>query len=267
MESKINHLNKHFEILFLLLGIFPPLAGFSQTSNSRVQVVKSYYDAIQFEAAISAADSLLQSSQSFTAREIASLHQYKALAFYNLGEEDSARVNFLSMLSLCPDTELDPGEISPKIIEFYEQIRKDYSILTNNQDTVSFSRYVIEKDLRPGAAWRSAIIPGWGQFYKGQKTKGIILGGAFWGSFTATIIAAINESDAKQKYVDATEPEDITDAYSTYNQWFKTRRILTLTTAVLWIAAVGDAALSAYAAPEIAFHGDGNLLIGMRINL
>ncbi len=257
-----------FYALLGLLLLMVPEKGIAQVSNPDIQKVKSQYDAIKFNDAISTADSLLKFPRSFAAQELAFLHRYTALSFYNLGEEDSARVHFLSMLSLRPDTELDPGEISPKIIDFFDQIKKDYSLLTYETDEAAFSKYIIEKDLRPGAAWRSAgCFPGGGQFYKGQKTKGIILGGAFWGSFTAVIIAAVRESDAKQQYVDATEPGSITDSYDSYNQWFKTRQILTITTTALWVAAVGDAALSAYAIPAIAFHKDEGILLTLRFQL
>jgi hypothetical protein len=117
--------------------------------------------------------------------------------------------------------------------------------------------------LRPAAAWRSALLPGWGQFYKSQKTKGIILGGAFWGSLTTAIIAASREEDAKQNYVDAVEPAEITAAYSTYNNWYKIRRILTITTAALWIITVGDAALDGYPQPSLAIDRNGNWQLGI----
>ena len=242
-------------------------ACLAQITNSEIHLIKSQYDAINFKEAIVIGDSLLKQQEKYTPGEIAFLHQYMALSFYNLGETDSSRVHFLSMLSLRPETEVDHGEISPKIIEFFDQLKKEYSILAEKPGQPTFSKYIIEKDLRPASAWRSALVPGWGQFHKNQKAKGIILGGAFWGSLAATIAVAIQEADAKQNYVDATEPGEITAAYSTYNDKFKTRRILTIATAALWAIAVGDAALSSYPQPSLAVDRDGNFSFAIQIRI
>ncbi len=38
------------------------------------------------------------------------------------------------------------------------------------------------------AALKSAIVPGWGQFYNGQKIKGLVLGGSSLASLAYTIV-------------------------------------------------------------------------------
>ena len=248
-----------FKIHFLLLLLFSN--AFCQTSNSRVLKVKQLYDAVNFQKAIATGDSLLQSGTNFFPDDLALLHQYVAFSYFNTGKMDSARVHFLSLLSLEPKIRFDTAETSPKIIEYFEQLRTDYSTLTPNSRLPAFTKYVISKDRRPRAAWRSAVLPGWGQFYKGQKTRGILLGGAFWGSLAATAVAVIKENDLRDKYEAETDPTAIARRYGTFNSWFKTRRALTAATIGFWLLSVVDASWTKYAQSGIVANRRGEILL------
>lgn len=250
---------KIFKIHFLLLLLFS--GAFCQTSNPRVLKVKQLYDAVNFQKAIAIGDSLLQFGTNFSPEDLALLHQYVAFSYFNTGKMDSARVHFLSLLSLKPEIRFDTAETSPKIIEYFEQLRTDYSTLTPNSRLPAFTKYVISKDRRPSAAWRSAILPGWGQFYKGQKTRGILLGGAFWGSLAATAVAVIKENDLRDKYEAETDPTAIARRYDTFNSWFKTRRALTAATIGFWLLNVVDASWTKYAQSGIVANRRGEILL------
>ena len=51
-----------------------------------------------------------------------------------------------------------------------------------------------------GAVWRSTLVPGWGQRYKGERRKGWWLTGAGAALATATVVSGKNMSDAKSAY-------------------------------------------------------------------
>ena len=225
--------------------------------------VKQLYDAVNFRKAIATGDSLLQSGKNFSPDDLAFLHQYVAFSYFNTGKTDAARVHFLSLLSLKPKIRFDAAETSPKIIAYFEQLRKDFSTLTPNSRQPAFTKYVISTDRRPTAAWRSAILPGWGQFYKGQKTRGILLGGAFWGSLAATAVAILKENDLRNKYEAETDPAAIARRYNTFNSWFKTRRALTAATIGFWLLNVVDASWTKYAQPGIVAMNDGKALLSI----
>lgn len=237
----------------------------AQTNTADIMQLKFYYDTFEFDKVISAGNTALKSGRELASDKLEFLHQYMALSFYNTAQLDSARGHFLSLLSLDPDRELDPVNISPKIIDFFNEIKKDYQALVTSSPQTIYTRYVVVEDLRPGAAWRSAVIPGWGQFYKQQKTKGYILGGAFWGSLLATGIAWIQEDQAHQDYLSSVTTADIESNYSTYNNWYKTRRTLAITTAVLWAVTVGDAMWSPYAQPSLVVQPDGGIVFALQI--
>lgn len=248
--------------IFCLLPFASPALQ-AQSSIADILQVKFYYDAVEFEKAISTGREILTSGQSFTADELSFLHRYLALSYYNIGQVDSARIHFLSLLSLDAGYELDPVTVSPKIIDFFNDIKKDYQALAGSGP--AYTRYVFVQDPRPGAAWRSMLLPGWGQFYKHQKTKGYILGGAFWGSLLAAGLSLVMENNARDDYLGSVAPEEIERTYSDYNQWHKTRQAFTIASAALWALAVGDALWSPYSRPSLAARPDGGVLLTLQI--
>lgn len=76
--------------------------------------------------------------------------------------------------------------------------------------TTIFLRHGEQKSLSitlvPKTRWkaglRSAVLPGWGQFYSEQKIKSIITGSAFIGCLTAAIMGNMNYNDKTNSYND-----------------------------------------------------------------
>ncbi len=66
-------------------------------------------------------------------------------------------------------------------------------------------------------AWRSAILPGWGQFYNNQDSKGLILGGITLGMLGGVIGTYIVGSNAENQYLSLTDPNANYD--TPYNTW------------------------------------------------
>lgn len=253
---------------FFLLGCtLLGSAAFSQVTGTDILQVKILYDQAAFSEALGAAQQLLHAERAYLPEELVFLHHYTALSFYNTGVLDSARAHFLSLLSIAPQAELDPVEVSPKIIEFFNDIKAERPAPLRSAPEPAYTRYIFLEDLRVGAGWRSAFLPGWGQFYKGQKTRGSLLGGAFWGSLIGTGISYLKERTAKDDYRDATAPAAISDAYDRYNRWYKTRRTLSVVTVALWAVTVADAGLSPYPRSSLALGPGGEVLLALSIPL
>ena len=114
------------------------------------------------------------------------------------------------------------------------------------------------EDKRPSAAWRSAILPGWGQYYKGQPTRAYILGGAFLTSAVILGVSIVNENKYKDSYLNSTDPGEITSNYNTYNNWSKVRQISTYTTIGIWLLSFADALWSDYPKTNLNISGSVN---------
>ncbi len=65
------------------------------------------------------------------------------------------------------------------------------------------------------ALWRSALVPGWGQFYNGQSTKGWIVGGATYVFLIGAAATYVIGAGDRQDY----ETMSSGDFDSAYNKW------------------------------------------------
>lgn len=66
---------------------------------------------------------------------------------------------------------------------------------------------------RWSAVWRSAIIPGWGQWYTDNKKEAWITGGAFLGSLAYAGYSRSEAESAKSKYDDAVSKSSTTGSF------------------------------------------------------
>jgi tetratricopeptide (TPR) repeat protein len=241
--------------IFFFLAFFCQQPFYAQLSTYNAVQVKVLYEALEFDKAIQSGQNLLKSNHQFNRDELSTIHQFMALSFYNMGKIDSARVHFLSLLSIQPDFELDPVSVSPKIISFFEQL-KNGSQSATTEPAIGYTKYVFLEDLRPKATLRSALLPGWGQIYKYQKKKGYFIGGAFIASLGATGVSLYFEKDNHNKYLDSTTPAAIKKNYNTYNNWFKRRKLFTIATVSIWAIGILDALWAPYLDTKVSVRNE-----------
>ncbi len=89
------------------------------------------------------------------------------------------------------------------------------------------------------AAVRSAILPGWGQFFNQQPIKGYITGGAVAGLVTASILMYSKAESTYSDYEKKGSKDD--DLYDDYKSEVRTTNILVAITAAAWIYNIVDA--------------------------
>lgn len=243
--------------LFLIIIGFYNCAA-AQTQNYNPAEVKALYELMQFDKAVSKGQSLLSSTHDFYPDQLIILHQYIGLSFYNLDKADSAKVHFLTLLSINPDYQLDPIQTSPKIIDFFNKIKFYYQQMNKDEKQLSYCKYIFIEDPRPSAVWRSAILPGWGQYYKKQERKGKIFGISFISSGLLAVGSYLIEDSYHQDYLHSKEQSQIDKYYDKYNQWHKTRKVLTYTSAGIWIASVFDALWGSYRNTHLSVTLDNN---------
>ena len=121
-------------------------------------------------------------------------------------------------------------------------VLKGASALVPRQDLVAFSKDVVLVKSRGGALFRSLLIPGWGQIYNGDSTKG-------WLFLSASAILvgsagtyALLGRQAETEYQDNTQ--QTVPRRRVANQHYGKVNTLLLTAGALWITAALDAVLS-----------------------
>jgi hypothetical protein len=152
--------------------------------------------------------------------------------------------NFANILEINPDYRLDPVKNSPKILAFFEEIRRQTMVNRANIEmpTIvsqeSSAKYVNLDSIKQASQKRMALsvfVPGSGQIMRGEKTKGwLLLGGniALLGGFLYFNFEANRLED---EYLKASNPEDITATYDDYNQAYQNRNIALTGFLLLWL--------------------------------
>ncbi len=172
-----------------------------------------------------------------TANELARAHLMLGIVDFSENKSEAARSNFSAAMQLDPSARPDPLTVSPKIVDFFESVR---SSVARRPDQVPI-RYVTVADPRPAAALRSMVLPGWGQYYKGQKAKAIVAGGAWAGAVTGTLIAHRARNRARQLYIDEQNPVLVADRYTVFNNRQKLRNTLAVSAVAVWLISYIDA--------------------------
>lgn len=258
-------LNKYRFLLISILLVLQTnlIAGSAPEQAFRV---RQLYESLQFEQAVALGRSLLKSDHVFNREELLTIHQYSGYAFFNLGQIDSARAHFLSLLTIDSGYRLDPVNTSPKIIRFYNKIKKAYLQKRVKESNPAYVKYVFVEDPRPAAGWRSAILPGWGQYYKKQLQRGRIYGVAFVTAGVAALTGFALEKYYHQKYLDSKIPAKINDNYDKYNFWYKTRRVSLYLTAIVWGASIADALWGPYEKAKLSASFQNGTTLSLQIN-
>jgi hypothetical protein len=140
-------------------------------------------------------------------------------------------------LQLNPSLELDPIFFSPQIQQRLEELRPKIAALDNA--AAPTVRYLVIADPRLEATWRSLLLPGWGQRFKGQKTKGRIFSIATAVLAGVAMASHILRERAEKKYLNA--GEEVEARYETFNRYHLLRNNMAVGLGVVWGAAVLDA--------------------------
>ena len=214
---------------------------FAQEAYPILYQIREAFNNLNFSRTIELSTRAIKDYQYYSADQLVQIYQYRALAYYNLGSEQEAAEAFRSALSLNPGLELDPVTVSPKIRNFFSEIKAHHATYEDEAENRGESRYIIRDDIRPQAAWRSMVLPGWGQLYKGQETKGYLIFSGFMLNSVGLITAVIYERSARDAYLNAVQPAEIEARYQEYDKWNNIRRILTGTGIAIWLYAFGDA--------------------------
>jgi hypothetical protein len=214
--------------------------------------VRLAYEALDFDLAIARADSIIESETGYTPDELVEVHTIAALVHIARNQPSAARPHFVSALSIDPDLELNPANASPQALELFQSVRSDLQS-GRALESPSAIRYLRVYDPRPAAAYRSMLVPGWGQIYKGQRTRGYVLMGLWASTAAGTITAHIVRHDREQAYLDETEPSQVQSRYDDFNRWHRIRNNLAIAAAATWVVSYLDALL--FEGPERPKYG------------
>jgi len=220
-------------ILFLLCCLYGCLNAQS------VESLRLYYERFDYQAVVDQARALLQQRQSLDSAVVKEVLLLSAMSHYSLLNVDAAMVDFLELLRLDPQAELDPTKTSPKIMQFFTEIKqRGFREAAKEQIVIQKDTVRIMQDVgqpMASALKRSLLWPGWGHCYLSDRTRGRLLRGASVLSLAAAIYATIDCRDKEKAYLNTSASSLMDPYYEKYNQAYKRRTMAWGAFTAVWL--------------------------------
>ena len=109
--------------------------------NSNLENLENSYKDLEYGETIILADELMQGSEDLNCRDKMKIYFLKGISQYSIHDYEGAEESFKQLLSLNRETKLDSVEVSPKIIDFFERIKKDRIELTISHEAENVKDY------------------------------------------------------------------------------------------------------------------------------
>jgi hypothetical protein len=199
-----------------------PVRGQTTAADSLFQAAQGLYDDGNFDGAELTALRGLRAASALD--ELGQLRFHLLLGFVYVArdQKDNGLQEFTKVLSVNPAYDLEPVQTSPKILEVFKEAKQDYLMKVASEPAVF---RMPQADVRMAASWRSAVLPGWGQYYKKQDTKASAIIAAQVLSLTALIYMQTEVNRRHDDYLrikDYNNP-NIDNTYSEYRRAYQTR--------------------------------------------
>jgi len=233
-------------ILVILFFYFITGQGLSQIKQSPFEQMLNAYQQLDYQAAKTIGKKITAEYAEYSLLQLVETHKILGVIAYTEGNLEEAQKQFEQVFSIDDKAQLDSVYVSPKIIQFFDELKQKFIKSTNDHESSSAvtPRYILIADPRPTAALRSLVFPGWGQLYKQQKKKGYAMIGSAGLSILGTGILHFMQKDAHENYLNATGHQLIDEKYKNYNTLYKWRNNLALFTGGVWLYSFFDALIS-----------------------
>ncbi len=229
-------------VFVILIGV----QGFGQTKGDFLDSLKQNFENFNYSETITMADSILRFSNNPTGSQLIEIYRMKGISEFSLLEDQAAKKSFQSILRIDKNYELDSAKTSPKIITFFDDIKRDFLVnydkqQKNNYEADSLYSAQIRKRSEENisklrnAMVRSLVIPGWGHLYLEEKPKGIILTTLSSISLASAIYFFLIQTTKRMIICRATDPQVISEKRDLYYQSNRWKNISILSFSVLWL--------------------------------
>ena len=234
-------MNRYLHILILF---FTSLSLFGQ--NGELEYLKKNYKSFNYKTVIELSNTLLTSKSRFSREDLTQIYTLKAASEYLINEQSDSRKSFIEILKISENYELNTSDYSPKIIEFFSEIKSEFIDLrqfegTNkNKNNRSLGNSnpsinpIVVRDIN-SAIGKSIILPGWGHLSLKNDTKGWLLTSAGVAGLGSMLYYIFDTNNKENDYLSSINSTDIRKNYDKYNTSYKIRNTLIISYAALWI--------------------------------
>jgi hypothetical protein len=215
----------------------------SAQSFNEINDLQKHYESFEYSTVISKADNLLLDKERFSDESLIQIYMLKAASHFAMSDNEDSRKSFIDLLKINENFELDSTQYSPKLIDFFKNVKAEFwdilnvnydSEISKPEDESKIPIQIIKSDFHTAIA-KSLILPGWGHLHLKNNTQGWILTSV--GTITlSSMIYFIFDANAKENnYLSETNLDLIQRKYVEYNNSYKIRNTLIITYAAVWL--------------------------------
>jgi len=203
------------------------------------------YKSFEYQVVIEQADDLIADSTGISAADICEIYRLKALSHYSLLDMDGALNSFVALLKVNPDYSLNPEQNSPKVIAYFDEVRRHfakqevkpepqleiaYNEMNQKMDSLEISRSIMNKSVL-----YSLLLPGLGHLKREPSTKGWLLFGAGIITLSGSVYYIIDTNQKEKEYLNASENAEIEYKYDAYNTSYQRRNFFIIAYVTVWV--------------------------------
>ncbi len=213
--------NQLLVLILFCIGI----PAFAQDLNKEINSLEKDFKTFKYKKVMQKGRFLLADAYASKADSLI-IFQYMLSSAYALNDTAQAKTIILEILKDQPDFSLNPKETSPKIVEFFNIIKRKHV----KQPTPLSAISVVQKPqtretLHPALLAGSILIPGSAHYFRGYRTKGLIYSGISAVFISSAVYFTFKTSADRESYLSASNNADYNKLYNTYNSSFKKRNL------------------------------------------
>ncbi|MFZ0452930.1 MAG: hypothetical protein WCE54_08135 [Ignavibacteriaceae bacterium] len=219
---------------------------FCQINGDSLKTLKKQFESFEYQKVINSANKLLAGKDTISKANLKEIYRMKGISHFSINQDDSAKYSFREILKLDSTYSLDSSKTSPKIVAFFNDIKKNFrneqieirKLAEARTDTVYVPQYVrninSEENLKKSIAL-SIIFPGVGHLARGYTVKGWIFTALTAATLGSTIYFTYDTNRRQKDYMNQTQPSLISSKYNSYNSAFKKRNLSIIALAAVWL--------------------------------
>jgi hypothetical protein len=168
---------KRWVVLLLVMALGVPHAGLAADVDTDLATGVRQAQEGDFENAVTTLDSVVRrlTGQPGRAKDLARAYTYLSIAYLGLSQEQTAKAKFMEAWKAEPGMELSPREFPPRILEFFEEARREAGVSAPPAPAT------------PAPAPRPVATPEPEEKKGGSKTVPILIGVAVLGGVGAAL--------------------------------------------------------------------------------
>lgn len=243
--QKINILFWTIIALFHLSQSVFSQATDSLHSENIVKQLARAYNQFDYGKSAELLNTAFNSIDQLSTKNRVQVYKYAAFIAFQNSNTTLAINHFWNLLEIDPNYVLDPVTTSPKLLTLFQKTKIEFL-----QDLNRRLELIQGKKSEGNVTWRALVFPGWEQWHRGYRTRGILLSSAGLASIGGLIYSAIMTKQKKNKYLNAEQPDVVAKLYDEYNTHYQRQYYFGYTFVALW--AISQIDLAFWSHPKIS---------------